>query len=610
MLGREEGNAEDARLSDYVAFLRRRFRTALGVCAGFMAVAFFWNGSLPEVYESSARVVIGSATRGFFSDTTNPIESYLFERRSFETQLEVIASEPVATLAAIDLGWVAEDAPLEARQHAAGQVRGALSVRHLRDTRIAVIAARDSNPARARNVANAVARAYIAFSQQEGQEARLRSAAWLTEELDEIRGRLRTRSEELVAAPPAVSAAPGQAARGQSERLTTALGAAELDLVELLQRYREGHPRVVEARARVARLRGKAAPRVAEADQDAATRARLLQRDIELDHEMYDVLLKKLKEIDVSGSIGEANLRILESARMSSAPIAPRTTRNLAVALLLSLCAAVATAFCIDNLDRSVGTPEEIRRFLGLPTLGVVTRLAQHSGRAGATGTSPGGEMFRTLRTNLRFSHVDAPRRVVLVTSAGPAEGKSTVIANLGRSLAASGRRTLLIDTDLRKPSLHRAFEVGRTPGLVDVLAGDASVTDALRTTETDGLALLTCGPRPANPAELIESRKLQELVAQLRESFDYVLLDSPPSGGLIDASLLSVLADGVIFVVEPRRFDSRILRGALRQLERGGARIYGAVLNKAERDDNASVYGYYEYGEPAEVVAAPVSTP
>jgi capsular exopolysaccharide synthesis family protein len=218
--------------------------------------------------------------------------------------------------------------------------------------------------------------------------------------------------------------------------------------------------------------------------------------------------------------------------------------------------------------------------------------------------------MFRTLRTNLRFSHVDAPRRVVLVTSAGPAEGKSTVLANLGRSLAASGRRTLLVDTDLRKPSLHRVFGLNRTPGLIDVLAGDATVSEALRKTGCEGLELLTCGPRPANPAELIESRRLQELVAEFRESFDYVLLDSPPSGGLIDASLLSVLADGVIFVVEPRRFDSRLLRSALRQLERGGARIYGAVINKADRDDNASIYGYYDYGEPAEVLAAGASTP
>jgi capsular exopolysaccharide synthesis family protein len=219
------------------------------------------------------------------------------------------------------------------------------------------------------------------------------------------------------------------------------------------------------------------------------------------------------------------------------------------------------------------------------------------------------GEMFRALRTNLRFSHVDRPRRVVLVTSTGPEEGKSTVLANLAVSLAQSGRRTVVIDTDLRRPSLHRLFELGRSRGLADYLAGDALLEDALRPTQIEGLDALPCGTLPANPAELIESARLQELLRVLRERYDYVLLDSPPAGGLIDASLLAGLADGVLLVVEPRRFDWRILRGTVRQLERSGARLYGVVLNKTPRDEQADVYRNYAYGRDAAAEASGASS-
>jgi capsular exopolysaccharide synthesis family protein len=202
--------------------------------------------------------------------------------------------------------------------------------------------------------------------------------------------------------------------------------------------------------------------------------------------------------------------------------------------------------------------------------------------------------VFRTLRTNLRFSHVDMPRRVVLVTSTGPEEGKSTVVANLGVSLAQSGRRTLLIDTDFRRPALHGLLDLPRSRGLVDALAGDADLADTIRQTRVNGLEVLVCGTLPANPAELIESARLQDAIARLRSSYDYVLLDSSPAGGLVDASLLSSIADGVLFVVEPRRFDWRVLRGALRQLERAGARIYGVVINKAPEEAGKPLYGYY----------------
>jgi len=270
---------------------------------------------------------------------------------------------------------------------------------------------------------------------------------------------------------------------------------------------------------------------------------------------------------------------------------------------VLGLCAAISAAYLVDTLDRSVGSAEEVARVLGLSTLGTISRFDARPRTSSLVAEAPGGlegEMFRALRTNLRFSHVDLQRRAVLVTSTGPEEGKSTVLGNLAVSLAQSGRRTVVIDTDLRRPTLHRMFTLAKTRGLADYLAGDSNLDEALRPTHVEGLDVLPCGTLPANPAELIESARLGELVRLLRERYEYVLLDSPPAGGLVDASLLAGLVDGVLLVVEPRRFDWRVLRSTVRQLERSGARLYGVVLNKSALDDRTSAYRYYSYGREA----------
>lgn len=598
---------EENHLADYFGVIRKRWRTVLAAFVGFVAVAAIVSLRLPPVYQATARIVIGSGvTKGLLSEGITPVEGYFLERRSFETQLEIIQSEPVAKLAAAILGWADENTSDERKEQLASQIKAAISVQHLRDTRIVLLRAAAPSPVRAQEIANAVAVAYMDYARAEGDEARSRSMSWLTSEIDSLRDQLRNSEERLVDylateeidLVGAASTAPRDST-ASDDVLRANLAAAELELSELLGRYRGRHPKVLETRARVDSLHRRLVDAQASRAQDhrKLIQYRLLKRDADLDREMYEVLLKKLKEADVREGISDVNIRILERAKQPSVPIEPRTSRNLAIAALLGLCLAIVLAFGVEYFDRSVGTADEVTRVLGLPTLGVVSSFGRRAALAELAAEAPAskeGEMFRTLRTNLRFSHVDMPRRVVLVTSTGPEEGKSTIVANLGVSLAQSGRRTLLIDTDLRRPALHRLLDLPKTQGLADVLAGDAVLPDAIRQTRVDGLDALVCGTLPANPAELIESARLQEMITELRSTYDYVLLDSPPAGGLIDASLLSSIADGVLFVVEPRRFDWRVLRGAQRQLDRAGARVYGVVINKAPEEAGNRLYGYY----------------
>lgn len=591
-------------------FVRKRWRLIAAAFFGFVAVAALLSVRQPPVYRATTRILVGSGLLGSaLGDRSSALEGYFFERRSFETQLEIMRSEPVAERAALALGLLDAGTPASLRQAKVASLKGAVSVERVRETRVVGLSAMGPTPERARALADAMADAYIGYARDQRAEANSQSIAWLTSETANLREQLRHSEERLVdylstehIDPSAEEEEGIVAPAGDGEALRSQIAAVEVELSQLRQRYRDRHPRVVDARARRDAL-------VRRAERDRSLRGqenrkliqyRILKRDADLDHQMYQVLLKKLKEADLGAELGEPDIRVLEAAKLPSSPVAPRTPRNLAVAAVLGLCLALGLAYGAEMLDRSVRSGDDVLRMLGLPTLGVVHRFDAPPGQALSAESpgSPEGETFRALRTNLRYSHVDKPRRVVLVTSTGAEEGKSTVLANLAVSLAQSGRRTLVVDTDLRRPSLHRLFRLPNGRGLADVLAGDADLDVSIQRTHLTDLDVLTCGTRPPNPAELIESVRLQERLGELRGRYEYVLLDSPPAGGLIDASLLSSLADGVVFVVEGGRFDLRLLRASLRQLERAGARLYGVVLNKASRDERAALYGYYRYGD------------
>jgi len=609
---------EETHLLEHLAFLRKRWRVVVGVFVGFVVAGAGFAYRADPIYQSSVRILVGSGSgKGVLSDHGSAIEGYLLEQRSFETQLEIMRSEPVAERAARALGRIDADTPPAAREAAIAALKGRTQVERVRDTRIVMLSVTHPSREEARNVANAMAEGFIAYADERRNAARRRSIEWLTAETGKVRESLRRSESDLADyisdedLDLSLADASGDASADPTEQtLRERLAAAEIELAQLRRRYRDQHPKVQDVEARLEGLRRSLDAKHEDraADHRKLIQYRILKREVELDHELYQVLLKKLKEadLDTQSGAGESNIRILEAAKLPGAPVGPHGARTLAVASVLGLCLGLGLAYGVETLDGTADSPDDVQRALGLPTLGVLRRFDDAGERplVAETAGSLHGESFRSLRTNLRFSHVDRPRRVVLVTSTGPEEGKSTVLANLGVSLAQSGRRTLVIDTDLRRPSLHRFFRIPERRGLADLLAGDATLDDALRASHVENLDVLPSGTRPPNPAELIESQRLQELIGSLRERYDYVLLDSPPAGGLIDSSLMCGIADGVLFVLERGRFDLKIVRGALRQLERAGGRIYGVVLNKSPVDDGSMLYGYYAYGAPAEAAA------
>jgi len=208
---------------------------------------------------------------------------------------------------------------------------------------------------------------------------------------------------------------------------------------------------------------------------------------------------------------------------------------------------------------------------------------------------SPISEAFRTLRTNIQYSSIDKKIQVIVVTSSGPGEGKSTVSSNLAVAIAQSGYKTLLVDCDQRKPKIHKIFQISNFRGISDSLAGKSNYQDILQKTEVENLNIITTGTKPPNPAELLASEKMRLFLDKLKDEFEYIILDTPPVLMVTDAQLLSRFADGVVLVVSSSEVERDAAKKAKELLEKVNAKILGVVLNKV-KSSARGYYGRYNY--------------
>jgi succinoglycan biosynthesis transport protein ExoP len=305
-------------------------------------------------------------------------------------------------------------------------------------------------------------------------------------------------------------------------------------------------------------------------------------------------------------------LTVVEPAVPPSGPSSPRTLLNIILAAVLGLLAAVGIAFLVEYLDDSVTSSDEVEEVTGLPTLGVIPvmrgdpkRSEMYRLEALLNPRSPVAESYRALRTNIEFASVDTPLRTLLVTSSLPKEGKTTTSANLAVVFAQGGSRVLLVDADLRKPGIHSLFRLPNQNGLTALFRDEtATVRSVSQDTELDKLKVITSGPLPPNPAELLGSQRWHAILARLKDEADLVILDSPPLQAVTDAALLSAVVDGTVFVIHARHTRRGAVRQGREALARGGGMILGVAMNRLKkREYDQYYYSYYSdyYGSDGE---------
>jgi polysaccharide biosynthesis transport protein len=348
---------------------------------------------------------------------------------------------------------------------------------------------------------------------------------------------------------------------------------------------------------------------------ESAIQYSILKRDLESYRTLYEGLLEKMKEAGVSAGLKSNNFRIVDAARVPTSPIEPNIPRNLSFAFMLGLTSGVGLAFLLEGLDNTVRTTEQAQMISGLPPLGMIP-MGSRTAREGAnakrlviatskeavelvTQVRPQSQMaesYRALRTSLLLSNLGAPPKVIMVTSALPQEGKTTTSINCAVVLAQKGVRVLLIDADLRRPSIHKTLGMGPRSGLSNVLTGSATLQQTItRSPILPNLSVLPAGTPPPNPAELLASTNMRDVLEELRGQYDHIVVDTPPTLSVTDAVVLSPRADAIVLVIRSGQTTKHALRRSRDILMQVNAKVSGVLLNAVDLS-SPDYYYYYEY--------------
>jgi capsular exopolysaccharide synthesis family protein len=343
-----------------------------------------------------------------------------------------------------------------------------------------------------------------------------------------------------------------------------------------------------------------------------------LDRTRNENEKLFEVLINKMKEADLARMMRVNNIRIVDAAQDPGGPVRPRVSVNVGIGGLLGLILGVGLMWLRETLDNSVKTPQDLEERLGITFLGLLPQMAEEgqgkSRRRRSAGSLPPAagsghhvelvvhehplsgiaEAARSIRTNLTFMNPDRPFKRLLVSSAAPMEGKTTVACSIAIALAQGGRRVCILDCDLRRPRVHRIFDRAGEGGVTNVIVGEATIDEVAKPTLVQNLWAIPAGPVPPNPADMLHSERFRKFLGDLSERFDNVVIDSPPIAAVTDSAVLSTLADGTVFVVRAFKTSRQLARQGLRILRDVDARVVGAVLNAVDLSNRE--YGYYHY--------------
>ena len=589
--------------------------------------------------------------------------NYWFDREYYETQYRVITSRAVIQRALDRLG-LAQDpvflgvdkiADPEERKRVIAKtdpvalLQSKIKVDPIKDAHLVYIRADDPSPERAALYASAVAQAYLDQNADQRLDATKSAADWLQGQMGSLKTQLegsevalynykrdndilsmsledqenttsqklrtladeitkaQTRKIELAAQVREIHALARQGQMGdfREDAFAPVLKSALVEnlkdkyfllkqkVAELSERYEASYPKLLEAQAQLA---------TARVDLQKEIAYKKLDREAKDNQRLYELVLKRLKETDLSVLLKTNNIHLLDAPIVPRRPVKPNLPLNALVAIVLGLSAGVSLAFVLERLDNTFKSQEDVER-LGLAFLGILPTIAEE----GKEVVGPRGDLFvhthpkssvaeccRSIRTNLLFMSPDQPLRRLLVTSSGPQEGKTTTAISLAIAMAQSGSRVLIVDTDMRRPRLHRAFGTSNEVGLSSAVVGEASIDTCIKSTEIPNLWVLPCGPIPPNPAELLHATRFQEIRTALAERFDRVIYDSPPIAAVSDAAVLSTQVDGTLLVLKAGRTTRELAHRGVAALQSVNARITGAVLNDLDLDSRE--YGYYSY--------------
>lgn len=508
------------------------------------------------------------------------------------------------------------------RESLASMIRGGVSVSNSEDSQIARVRFESPDPEFAAEAANAVVDAYIELGLETRLDRTRRTSAWLTERLDDLRRKVSESENRLQAFQQREGLVDSQSmeqiSASRLQFLNDEVSRTRKAVAELSDRYGPKHPKMINAKAELESARQRLDEVATDIVDDTGKQFELskLEREVAANRQLYESFMEKFEESDMSSQYTISNAQIIDEARVPRSPVRPDRNEFILQWGLSGLVLGVLLALFREQLHNTFRTTEDIEQRLMLPVIGVVPLLNRKimravdgrqrkraKGRAPlperhylGEATSAFSESINHVRTGIMYSNVDNPPRTILVTSSVQGEGKTTLASNLALSFAQLGQ-TLLVEADLRKPRLESITETDPGGGLVEYVAGVASLDECVvQDAECPSLYVLSGGTVPPNPLELLASQTLARTLAELREKFDHIIIDTAPILPVSDAIVLGHIADSLLLVVQAERTTSKMTRDALRRLENAAIKPMGVVLSQVNVRSSAYHDGQYQY--------------
>ncbi|NUM48683.1 MAG: polysaccharide biosynthesis tyrosine autokinase [Anaerolineales bacterium] len=500
---------------------------------------YFSKRQIPE-YRASATLLISE------SRTVNEYANILASERLAQTYSELMTQKPVLSGVVERLG-LAIDPEL---------LKNDITVEVVPDTQLLVVSVVDSDPVRASQIANTIGEVFAeinaAIQAERYQESKTSLSAQLSQVDQQIQG-VNDSIAEL---------------EDQFGTEVDANGRTQIVITPEQQRERDR-----------------------------------LEANLALYQQIYSTLLQSYESVRLAEIQSTSSVRLVEDASVPRIAFRPNTFQNTLLAAVMGLILSVGLVFLLELLDDTIKGPEDVARHLGLPVLGFIGEIDDDHGWpiTAVKPRTPIAEAFRSLRTNIQYASVDHGIRTLLVTSPSPKDGKSTIATNLATVMAQSGKQVALVDADMRRPSLHSKLRLSNRTGLSDLFVqATGQIPAALRETKVPGLGLITSGSLPPNPAELVGSEKMGEIMRQMLTRVDMVVVDTPPVMAVTDAAILAPRVDGVLLVFRPGSTKIAAAKQTVETLARGGANIFGIVLNGVGKRGARYYYyrNYYTYNQ------------
>ena len=585
----------------YFALVRRwAWLGILGLMVG-AAVGYFSSAYQTPVYRATTRFVILRSAQSSFD-----YAAYLDSQQLVQTYVQLLTTDSVLSAASAELGY---------------DVRGAkASANQVDDSQFVELTVEDTNPQHAADIANVLVTVLIDQNEKLQSVRYVTSEQNLQEQLDQVLAQINTLQTQINEISSATVADQLIQVQGQIDLLQTQITELETQVADLKKKFQtpERKTEIADKEATLEQIKPVLAlyqqvytnlvvlGKPVESADATSTRLDQLQTTLNLYQQIYVNLLNNLEAVRLARAQNTPNVKAVEPAVAPSPtnPIRPRPQETTMLAAAIGLALAAGIAFLVEYLDVTLKTMDDVERVLNLPVIGYIAQI-QHGKKDSDESLyvtrqprSPVSEAFRSLRANLEFAGVDKPLRRILVTSAGPNEGKSTISTNLAAIIAQGGKKVFLLDADLRRPKVHRFLRLSNQFGLSDLFRTNMPMsTVAQKSEEHENLYVVTSGALPPNPSELLGSARMEQILREAEQEADIIVLDSPPTL-VADAQVLSSKVDAVIMVIHPGHTHADAALATLEQLNRAGAHVVGVILNRIPRD-RAEYYGGYRHYSP-----------